>query len=455
MLPEDLVSRLEAETGAAIGDIVPRGGGGASRQGAELTLTWPDGKTKRCYLAHDTRAGDPRREPYYRREIAILSALSGLLSGRGISAPPLIASDPPTLGLLTELVPGHVAFHEIESEAERDAIVRDFLSQLIELHKVDIAAHPLEGFGDPAVSVRDRALEKIRSWREDNLARAPDPVLQLAYNWLEDNFPEGDRPCSIVHGDAGPGNFLMEDGKVTAMLDWELTHYGDPLEDLAQIWVRMLFQPFVPPVDLFRLYEELGGGPVDIDRVRYYRLFFQLSFTTNSQAILNDPDAPEPAAFGTSLLFATTHMRVIAEQMAELSGIELAPPVLPDAPESEAERTYDIILRDLKDIIVPRIADQEASAKAKAMARTVKWWKGRDRYGAIYTEAELDELEALLGQRPASMIEGRREFARMIAKREVDFDRALQLCHARVMRDTAIMGDALGRFRTTYFPPLD
>ncbi len=129
--------------------------------------------------------------------------------------------------------------------------------------------------------------------------------------------------------------------------------------------------------------------------------------------------------------------------------------MLPDAPESEAERTYDIILRDLKDIIVPRIADQEASAKAKAMARTVKWWKGRDRYGAIYTEAELDELEALLGQRPASMIEGRREFARMIAKREVDFDRALQLCHARVMRDTAIMGDALGRFRTTYFPPLD
>lgn len=455
MLADDLVARLEEKTGAKIGGIVPRGGGGASRKGAEVTLTWPDGRTQRCYLAYDSRASDPRRLPFFEREVAVLAALSGPLADRRVTAPRLVAHDTEALALLTELVPGHDAFHRIEDADERAAIVRDFIAQLADLHAIDIAAHPLAGFGDPGVSVRERMRANIERWRGDNLDRAPDPVLQLAYNWLEDNLPEDDGPAALVHGDAGVGNFMMDQGKVTALLDWELTHYGDPMEDLAQIWVRMLFQPFAPPAEIFRLYEQASGRPVDIERIKYLRLYFQLSFTTNSQALLSDPEAPEPAALGTTLLFATTHMRVIVEQMAELSGAALPAPNVPDAPRGEAERTYDIVLNDLKNVIVPRIADQEASAKAKALARTVKWWKGRDRYGAVFREAELAELESLLGARPSSLVEGRAEFARRIAARDVAFEEALALCHSRVMRDNETMGDALGRYRTTYFPPLD
>jgi aminoglycoside phosphotransferase len=455
MLADDLVARLEAKTGAKIGDVVPRGGGGASRQGAEVTLTWPDGRTQRCYLAYDSRAGDPRRLPFFTREVAVLAALSGPWANRRVKAPRLVAHDTEALALLTELVPGHDAYDKIEDVDERDAIVRDFIAQLADLHAIDIAAHPLDGFGDPGIPVRERMHANIAQWRADNLNRAPDPVLQLAYNWLDDNLPEDDGPATLVHGDTGVGNFMMDDGKVTALLDWELTHYGDPMEDLAQIWVRMLFQPFAPPAEIFRLYEEASGRPVDVERVKYLRLYFQLSFTTNSQALLSDPDAPEPAALGTTLLFATTHMRVIVEQMAELSGTALTEPAIPDVPPGEAERTYDIVLRDLKDIIVPRIEDQQASAKAKALARTVKWWKGRDRYGAAFREAELAELEAALGERSVSLVEGRAALARRIADRSIAFEDALALCHSRVMRDTETMGDALGRYRTTYFPPLD
>lgn len=455
MIADDLIERLEKQTGAQIGDVVPRGGGGASRQGAELTLTYPGGETLRCYLSHDTRASDPRRLPHFEREVAILAALSGPLSKTRVKAPPFVASDSEALALLTGLVPGHDRFHAIEDEAERQAIIRDFMGQLVDLHSIDIAAHPLEGFGDPARSTRERALANIANWRTDNLDGAPDPLLQLAYNWLEDNLPEADGPASIVHGDAGPGNFMMQDGRVTALLDWELTHYGDPLEDLAQIWVRMLFQPFARPAEIFRLYEELGGGPVDVERVKYYRLYFQLSFTTNSQALLSDPEAPEPAALGTTMLFSTVHMRVIAEQLAELSGIDLPPAELADAPPGDAERSYDIILKDLRTVIVPRLQDQEAAAKAKAMARMVKWWKARDRYGSAFRDAELEELTPVLGARPGSLQEGRAALARKIADRDLPFGEALRLCYARVMRDTAMMGDALGAFRTTYFPPYE
>lgn len=455
MLADDLVTRLETATGATIGNVVPRGGGGASRQGAEVTLSWPNGREKRCYLAYDSRAGDPRRLAFFEREVSVLAALSGTLANRLVTAPRLVAHDTEALALLTELVPGHDAFHRIEDMADRKVIVRDFVAQLADLHAIDIMEQPLDGFGDPRIPTHERMRANIRNWRRDNLERAPDPVLQLAYNWLEDNLPEDSGPSTLVHGDAGVGNFMMDEGKVTALLDWELSHYGDPMEDLAQIWVRMLFQPFAPPAEIFRLYEEASGRPVDIERIKYLRLYFQLSFTTNSQALLSDPEAPEPAALGTTLLFATTHMRVIVEQMAELSGTSLPVPSIPDAPPGDAERSYDIILKDLKDIIVPRIADQEASAKAKALARTVKWWKGRDRYGAAFRAAELAEHEDLLGLRPASLAEGRAKFARRIADRAVGFADALMLCHSRVMRDTETMGDALGRYRTTYFPPLD
>lgn len=38
-------------------------------------------------------------------------------------------------------------------------------------------------------------------------------------------------PTAIVHGDPGPGNFLHENGVITAFTDWELAHYGDQAED--------------------------------------------------------------------------------------------------------------------------------------------------------------------------------------------------------------------------------
>jgi len=37
----------------------------------------------------------------------------------------------------------------------------------------------------------------------------------------------------MLHGDVGPGNFMVHEGKLSAVLDWELAHAGDVHEDLA------------------------------------------------------------------------------------------------------------------------------------------------------------------------------------------------------------------------------
>ncbi|MEZ5657991.1 MAG: phosphotransferase family protein [Burkholderiaceae bacterium] len=68
----------------------------------------------------------------------------------------------------------------------------------------------------------------------DREAVEPQPIAQAAIRWLRANPPPPARRISIVHGDYRTGNFLVApDGGIRAVLDWEMMHLGDPLEDLA------------------------------------------------------------------------------------------------------------------------------------------------------------------------------------------------------------------------------
>jgi aminoglycoside phosphotransferase (APT) family kinase protein len=67
---------------------------------------------------------------------------------------------------------------------------------------------------------------------EDELC--PQPVIRAAVRWLRRNPPPPPGRVGVVHGDYRTGNFLYDaDGEIHAILDWEMAHLGDPLEDLA------------------------------------------------------------------------------------------------------------------------------------------------------------------------------------------------------------------------------
>jgi len=455
LVPHGLVADLEAASGARVLSIVPRAGGGASRRGAELVLRHGDGQQEAGYLSFDSRVADPKRMVFFQRETAILQALSGPLAHSGVAAPRFLAAAPTHLALLTALTPGSDAFHAIRDPAQRRSVGGDFIAQLARLHRIPTGDLPLDGFGDPKEAVSRRIRRRIGELRAENLASAPEPILLLALDWLEANVPSDRGPAVIVHGDAGPGNFLHQDGTVTALLDWELCHYGDPMEDLAQIWVRSLFQPFLPMRDVFAAYEAAGGVDVELDRVRYHRLYFQAGFTVSGHATVHGPAGVRPATVGVTLLFYTAHMRVIVQSLAELWGVTLQPVALPDAAPSWRDRTFAMALDDIRDVIAARAGDQEAATKAKSLARLVKFWRARDRWGGAFDAAEMAEISAALGQAVGSVEAGRIALARAVLDRRIPPTTALQLCHARVTRDTALMAEAMGAFKDTYFPPLD
>ncbi|MCW1383668.1 phosphotransferase family protein [Novosphingobium sp. KCTC 2891] len=446
VIPPALKEQVEQRTGYVIAAERPRGGGGASRQGAEVVLQSPDGAERTCYLAWDARAGDPARLAFFERETAVLGALSGPLASGGVRVAPLVAAFPSHLALLSEFVTGQDRFAQATDPA---ALAADFVAQLAALHRIDAADPALAPLGDAQEPPSQRIAANIAQWRQDNLAGAADPLLQLALVWLAANIPPDRGPPVLLHGDAGPGNFLFVDNRVEALVDWELSHLGDPMEDLAQIWVRSLIQPFVPIADVFRAYEAAGGVPVDLPRVRFHRLYFQLSFSVASAG-----QVARGGVTGTALLFGTMHRRVMARSLGELAGIALKAPALPDCPVDPIDRTFEIALADLRDEIVPAAGNQRAAAKAKELARLVKFWRMRLSHGAVYDAAEVADIRALLPAAPSDLPGARRALAAAIDAGSVDFSAALQVCHARTVRETAIMADAMGALSTTWYEPL-
>jgi len=61
----------------------------------------------------------------------------------------------------------------------------------------------------------------------------PQPIVRAGIRWLRRNPPPPAQRVSVVHGDFRTGNFLFRESEIHGVLDWEMAHFGDPLEDLA------------------------------------------------------------------------------------------------------------------------------------------------------------------------------------------------------------------------------
>ena len=139
------------------------------------------------------------------------------------------------------------------------------------------------------------AKNEVELWEKHYRAAAPNPhpVFELAFRWLRAGLPQAAAE-TLVHGDYRLGNFLYTEEGLQGVVDWELAHWGDPMEDLGWLSVRSWrfggqepVAGLAPRAEFFRLYEEAGGLPVDRDRVRFWEVFGNLRWgiITIAQAV--------------------------------------------------------------------------------------------------------------------------------------------------------------------------
>ncbi len=108
----------------------------------------------------------------------------------------------------------------------------------------------------------------------------PQPIARAAIRWLRANPPPPAQTLSVVHGDYRTGNFLYdEQGEIHGILDWEMAHLGDPLEDLAwgfnPIWQfgRGHSGGLIPQAQAVAIWEQSSGLLADPAALHWWILF--------------------------------------------------------------------------------------------------------------------------------------------------------------------------------------
>jgi aminoglycoside phosphotransferase (APT) family kinase protein len=164
------------------------------------------------------------------------------------------------------------------SEDQRRNIVRRLGAELASLHTVRPPQASLEFLALPDPD--NPALSRVALYRRYlKEIGEPHPVLEWALNWLEDHAPEPS-PTVLCHCDFRTGNYMMDGGELTAVLDWEFAAWSDPCEDLGWLCCRSWrfgsdereAGGIGDKQDLLDGYREASGADLDPVTVNYWEV---------------------------------------------------------------------------------------------------------------------------------------------------------------------------------------
>lgn len=191
------------------------------------------------------------------QEYSVLQAVHE--QGAKVPRPILLCEDPSIIGssfFIMEAVGGTASAHELCSKSEldncREALAWELGANLARIHQIAPGPELISVFGEPP---EDPVLFSIKNCREylESLDEAF-PVLAWGLRWAECNAPRPSSQC-LLHRDYRTGNYMVEAGKLTAILDWEFAGWGDPREDIG--WFTAKCWRFSRP-------DRLAGGIGDL-----------------------------------------------------------------------------------------------------------------------------------------------------------------------------------------------
>jgi aminoglycoside phosphotransferase (APT) family kinase protein len=343
-IAEDL-QELRGFVEAAVGPIerLSRSAGGASR------ITWfIEAATRACVLRVDPGDG-----PVANTALTLAREASAYraLAGSGVLIPELIAEA--DTALLLEMASGRPELDHL-SNHQRAGVLDSYVDALAHLHGID-ASSGFEALGPPAQAA-EAALHNLALWEGilQSRVKRPSPLAQFASHWLRVHAPNEVERLVVCHGDVGPGNFMHDDARVTALLDWEFVHIGDPMDDLA--WLAFRGHHLTAGIGNFDAQLErwslATGMAVDRRRIAYYRITVMFIWLVSCLAAL-DNGARDHNRFTYINLISLLNV-LMPRAMAEYHGLTLAEPELGTLNPRDSELSEQIhALADLVRISWP------------------------------------------------------------------------------------------------------
>lgn len=251
--------------------------GGASQETWSFDIMHPDGNIGAILRRAPSGYGAaPERAAGLDAEAVLMQRAYAA----GIPSPPVMhvldTVDELGIGFIMGRIAGETIARKILRDdafaAVRPKLARQVGDVLRGIHGLDRATLPQLRHMNPATEIA----ELTRDYRGFDWPR---PVFDLALRWLADNDPGPAQHETLVHGDFRNGNLIIGEDGIRAVLDWELAHFGDPMEDLGWICVNSWrFGAIDKPVGGFGSREEMfagyeaAGGRVDAVRVKYWEV---------------------------------------------------------------------------------------------------------------------------------------------------------------------------------------
>jgi aminoglycoside phosphotransferase (APT) family kinase protein len=183
---------------------------------------------------------------------------------------------------IMERLPGVAGAHLITRDSKLTPdparLAGELAENLARVHRIPIE-HPALGFLKKAL-----ARENIAHYRAylDTLSQAY-PALEWGLRWCELNVPEREE-ITFIHRDYRTGNYLVHEGRLSGVLDWEFPAFGNPLEDVA--WICVRYWRFARPdrevggitgvEDFIPVYERGSGRRVSRHDLDYWQVMGNL-----------------------------------------------------------------------------------------------------------------------------------------------------------------------------------
>jgi aminoglycoside phosphotransferase (APT) family kinase protein len=199
-------------------------------------------------------------------EVAVLRAAAEA----GVPVPRVVAVGEGTSFVVLEHVAGETIARKILRDDEyagaRQVLAGQCGRALAALHAMPVDTVP--GLDAPDQVAQFRAVL--------DASGQPHPAFELGFRHLEATRSPPSA-ATVVHGDFRLGNLIVGPDGLRAVLDWELVHLGDPLEDLSWLCVKSWRFGAAPRVggfgevpDLVGAYEEASGRTVDLEALRWW-----------------------------------------------------------------------------------------------------------------------------------------------------------------------------------------
>ncbi len=405
------------------------------REGERRSLYW-----------RGQRAEIPNGLEQLEREANVMRAMER----EGIPVPHVHAFSREPGGIVMDCLPGQANLATAASDAQRSAVINDYMDVLARLHAV-----PAERFEDLGLAMPEGeeglALgdldDWIRNYRRDK--SRPEPEVEFLIAWLLRNVPKGRTKRSLLCADAG--QFMFEGDRITGLIDLELAYIGDPAADLGSLRCRDLSEPLGPIGPAIEYYENKVGERIDRSVIDYHTVRFSTCTPMIVAPMLarHIPTLDYTQYLVWYLVYAKGPLEVIADGM----GLALEPVETIEPTDTRFSAAADALVGKL----APRgeamsttersLSGDQAGYERDSAWRLAQVLERVDRLGPAIDAANLDDIAAAYGKRPTTADEGAAFLEERIAASTAEDDAVLvPLLHRRLQRLEWIAAPAMREY---------